>query len=72
MSLEESIIDYLQKNPGCKAKDISRALGIEKTKINSLLYGSLKDICYSNADYGWFIKSDDKKSNIMYMSVVYR
>lgn len=61
MSLEESIIDYVRQHPGCKAKDIAHSLGKEKTQINSLLYGNLQDVCYSNKDYGWFVKNGDDK-----------
>ena len=54
--MEDKIINYLERFPNSKAKVISKALGIDKSRINSLLYGKLKNIVQSNKQYEWSLK----------------
>ena len=54
MELSESILASLKKNPGQTAQQLSKELGVDKTSINSLLYGQLKGQCYQDKAYRWF------------------
>ena len=40
---------------GLKAKDIAKALDLDHTAVNRVLYGSplLRELCYQDADYRW-------------------
>lgn len=54
MSLDEAILDLIQKKPGCKAAEIARDLGAERTRVNSALYGPLKTRVRQDAQYRWW------------------
>lgn len=62
MQLSEQIYEILLKAPnGLRARDIAMQLNVEKSEVNSCLYGSLlKDKCYQDTSYVWHIKSDIK------------
>lgn len=48
------IYDYLCKHPGTKARDIATALGLDKTQVNSLLYGALRGKTRQDKAYRWW------------------
>lgn len=54
------IITFLKANPGSKARDIAKAIGIDKTEVNKFLYGQLRDQCKQDSAYNWFVKGDEK------------
>jgi hypothetical protein len=54
------IITFLKVNPGSKARDIAKAIGIDKTEVNKFLYGQLRDQCKQDSAYNWFVKGDEK------------
>ena len=41
-SFERQILEVISKNNGIKAVSIAKELGVDKTKVNSKLYGKLK------------------------------
>ena len=54
-SLEKKIIEYLRDNPGTKGRVIAQEIGIEKQKVNSLLYNNLQNKCWQDKNYRWFL-----------------
>ena len=56
----EKILAFLKENPASKARNISTALGLDKTEVNKLLYGTLKSQCRQDAAYNWYLKDDLK------------
>lgn len=54
VQLEVRIVTTLQEKPGMTAKELAVALGADKTVINSLLYGALKDRFRQDQNYRWF------------------
>ena len=62
--MKDKVINYLKQSPDSKAKDIAKALGIEKSKINSLLYGKLNELVESNKQYEWRLKDTSQKISI--------
>lgn len=61
-NLSEKILKYLKNNPGVKARTIARELGVNRKKVNSLLYGKLKKKCVSE-NYYWDVIWQLKKKN---------
>ena len=53
-NLSVKIFDFVREHDGCAAKQIAEALGITKTAVNKILYGS--DCCYIDNLYCWHIK----------------
>ena len=47
-NLESKIIAIIQNQPGIKGRLIASKLGVDKTQINSLLYGKLKSKVVQN------------------------
>ena len=69
-SLAKKILNCLDKNQGLKAKEIAYKTNEDRAHINSCLYGELKEVCYQDYDYCWYIgpkndtnvqRSDNKK-----------
>ena len=58
-NLENKIIAIIQNQPGVKARIIASKLGVDKTQVNSLLYGKLRNKVIQNKKYGWTLKSHD-------------
>ena len=58
--LEQKILSIIQNHPNIKGRDIALKLEIEKTLINKLLYGKLKNKIFQNSKYEWSIKSEFK------------
>ena len=61
--LENKILAIIQNEPGIKARLIASKLSVDKTEINSLLYGKLKGKVIQNKKYGWSLKSFDPDVN---------
>lgn len=61
-ALDQKILDYLAAHPNVPAWNIGRALGIDKQKINSLLYGALKGKVIQDNSYCWQL-TDDENTN---------
>lgn len=56
-NLQNQIIEVIQENTGgIKAAQIAKILGVEKTQVNSCLYGKLKTKCFQTSDYKWHLK----------------
>jgi hypothetical protein len=41
-SITDRILARIEQNPGSKAVEIARALGIDRSAVNSALYGKLR------------------------------
>jgi hypothetical protein len=54
VQLEDRIAIALQEKPGMTAKELAAALGTDKTLVNSLLYGVLKERVLQDQHYRWF------------------
>ena len=55
--MENIIFAFLSKTPGCKAKQISKELGFNKSLINSLLYSHPTKF-HKNENHDWFTKDN--------------
>jgi very-short-patch-repair endonuclease len=56
MPNDEQILDYIRTNPGQRARDIAAILGIDKSVLNSTLYGSLRSKVVQDHAYKWRVK----------------
>ncbi len=56
MPNDEQILDYIRTNPGQRARDIAAVLGIDKSELNSTLYGSLRGKVAQDRAYKWRVK----------------
>ncbi len=52
---ETDIIAIIAETPGIKAREIANKLNVERSQVNSVLYGTLKTRCYQDSDYCWFL-----------------
>jgi len=66
------ILVILSKKPGLKAREIAGILNIDKTIVNSILYGKLKEKCQIDGNFFWYLKKDcvDKKSKKLAVSKI--
>lgn len=53
MTLDADIAAYLRKSPRAKAREISAAIGVERSQVNSLLYRSVNVLYRVDAEYCW-------------------
>lgn len=53
MKLDADITAYLRKSPYAKAREISAALGVERSQVNSLLYRSINVRYRVDGEYRW-------------------
>lgn len=53
--LENRILDTLRASPGLKAGQIATRLGVERTAVNSALYGVLRGRVRVTASYQWYL-----------------
>ena len=51
---EEAILNLIKSKPGLKAADIARDLNIDKTWVNSSLYGVLTKHVRQDPQYRWW------------------
>ena len=56
---EKKILSIIQNEPEIKARVIASKLSVDRSQINSLLYGKLRDKVVQNKKYCWSIKSSD-------------
>ena len=61
--LEKDTLALIKTSNGIKAKEIAKKLNVERSQINSLLYGSLHTHCYQDAGYRWFLKRNDNSDS---------
>lgn len=54
----KGIIQLLKKQPGLKARDIARELGVERKPVSVLLHKSLDIFVQDPSDYGWSLIKD--------------
>jgi len=59
--MEEKIVELLRSRPGLKARDIAAALGVDRTVINSALYGRLKARLHQDKSYRWYLKDSQPR-----------
>ncbi len=52
----QQVLELLQAKPGQKAKDIATHLGVDRSTINSLLYGPLQHDVTQDKSYRWWPK----------------
>jgi len=53
MNLKENILRIVQLNKGIKAKEIANQLNVDKSQVNSVLYGQLQGRVYQDNQYRW-------------------
>jgi very-short-patch-repair endonuclease len=56
MNLEQQVLQFIKEKPGQKAHDIAVRLGVERQKVNSVLYGKLKGLVFQDKRYKWWPK----------------
>lgn len=55
--LRQRIVQILGDQPGLKARQIAIALDVERTQVNSVLYGELESLFGHDSDNRWWLKS---------------
>lgn len=56
--MEQRILAVLRANPrGLTAKGIANLLGADRTRVNQILYGPLKNQCFVDSSYVWHLTS---------------
>lgn len=65
MSTDNRIIQTVTSNPGLKAKDIARIIGLSKKRVNAALYGELRNDVVKDDSFRWYpkIKGKDSKGS---------
>lgn len=61
ISLKKRVLKIIEESNGIKAKDIASKLGLERSIVNSLLYGSLKDQCEIDSNFLWRLRNEKIK-----------
>lgn len=46
MNLSENILILLKEKPGQKARELASQVGVDKSEVNSILYGKLRNVVY--------------------------
>jgi superfamily I DNA and/or RNA helicase len=57
----KSVLEFVEDHPGSKAKEIAQELGTEKKEVNRILYNNLKDECYKDKQYRWYLNEVKKE-----------
>lgn len=52
-SFEMNVLRYFYKNPGKRARYAADSLGVDRSKVNRALYGTLKSFCRKGRNHGW-------------------
>lgn len=52
-SLGLQILRYFYDNPGDKARYAADVLGVGRSEVNRVLYGTLKALCHQDEEHGW-------------------
>jgi hypothetical protein len=55
--LSRRVVELLASSPKLKAKEIAARLGIDRSSVNSLLYGSLSEGVTQDRQYRWSLNS---------------
>lgn len=58
VSNDDRIYQAVTNNPGLKAKEIARMLGLSRKQVNVALYGELKKDVIRNDNFCWYPKSN--------------
>lgn len=61
--LQQSILTLLGQSNGIKASEIAQRLNLNKDSIVKILTNELKDVCYQDTTYKWYLKTQ-KNPNI--------
>ncbi len=61
MSNDQRILHTVTNNPGLKAKDIARMIGLSRKQVNAALYSELKDEVTRDDNFRWYIRFDDNE-----------
>lgn len=60
MELEEQIIALLTENPGQKAREVAKKLGVSRKQVNSLLHGPLQEKFVKDEQFLWWLPEEGK------------
>lgn len=58
----DRIIQLVSQQPGLRAKQIAKLLGLQKKDVNSALHGTLRSQVVQDESYGWWIKDQSIKA----------
>lgn len=58
MDLAPQILEILASGDGLKASYIAKQLGVDRKRINAILYGPLKDQVRQDKSYKWYLAND--------------
>jgi transposase-like protein len=61
--IEEQILKIISEQPGLKARRIAIILGIDRKKVNSIIYHKLSDKCIKDGKYRWYLKKNFSSEN---------
>jgi len=62
MSSDGKILQTIIKNPGLKAKEIARMVGLNKKQVNKALYGGLRKDVFKDDSFRWYSKITNEDS----------
>lgn len=60
MCLADQVLNLLSSSTGLKAREVARKLGVERHDVNCILYGILKDKCFQDSNYAWYLKNPNQ------------
>jgi very-short-patch-repair endonuclease len=58
--LEQKILQYVQATPGLRGREVARALGLERTEVNSILHRYSRSKLRQDGDSRWWPQSPDE------------
>lgn len=68
MSIRDEIINILRIQPGLKARDIAKRLGVKKNIVNSTLYSTLDGRVTQDSSYGWHSNQTEDENTESHLS----
>lgn len=54
MDLSQEILKALQKKPGQKVRELAQRVGVDRSTVQSILYGDLRGMVYQDDQYRWW------------------
>jgi transcriptional regulator with XRE-family HTH domain len=72
VGLQDRILDYLRSHGPSQAKQIANALNVDRTTVNQILYGSLRERVKQSKNYNWqlfdFVNKTPHIDSLLYNS----
>lgn len=62
--LENKVLKVISAKPGVRTKDIAQSIGCDHKELFSVLYGSLKNFCYQDTSYRWYLNPSQDTTDL--------